>query len=147
MRDSNNPLAKGWPMGARCLVAAALAAAGLGLLAAPAAAGPHPISPPVVTNPLPPPVINTTVDQSLGDCSVTCSLRDAIALSAAGATLAVPAGHYVLTLGDITITQSLTLAGAGARTTVIDGNSTSGGPTGGIFNITVPSASCSTTCR
>jgi len=129
MRDSSKPPAKGWPMGARCLVAAALAVAGLGLLAAPAA---------VVPDPLPPPVINTTVDQSLGDCSVTCSLRDAIALSAAGATLAVPAGHYVLTLGDITITQSLTLAGAGARTTVIDGNSTSGGATGGIFNITSP---------
>jgi hypothetical protein len=53
-------------------------------------------------------------------------LRDAVALSAPGATLAVPAGHYVLTLGAITISNNLTIAGAGARTTVIDGNASSG---------------------
>jgi CSLREA domain-containing protein len=127
MRDSSNLSARGWAKGAQCHLAAALALAALGLLAAPAAAAPHRFSPRVVPDPIgPPPVINTTVDQSLGDCSVTCSLRDAVALSAAGATLAVPAGHYVLTLGAITINQDLTLAGAGARTTVIDGNASSG---------------------
>ena len=126
MRDSSNPSAQGWAMAARCLLAAALGVSALGLLAAPAAADPAEAAP----------VINTTVDQSLHDCSVTCSLRDAVFLSSPGDTLAVPAGHYVLTLGDIAITQSLTLAGAGARTTVIDGNNTSGGNTGGIFNMT-----------
>ncbi len=126
MRDSNNPSAKGWAMAARCLTAAALVVVALGLLAAPAAADPVEQTP----------VINTTVDQNLGDCSITCSLRDAVFLSSPGDTLAVPAGHYVLTLGDIAINQSLTLAGAGARTTVIDGNNTSGGDTGGIFNMT-----------
>jgi CSLREA domain-containing protein len=68
------------------------------------------------------PVINTTVDQSLGDCSVTCSLRDAVALSASGDTLHVPAGTYVLTLGQIITGNSLTIIGDGARSTVIDGN-------------------------
>ncbi|MDP9121980.1 MAG: right-handed parallel beta-helix repeat-containing protein, partial [Acidobacteriota bacterium] len=52
-----------------------------------------------------------------------------------GDTVQIPAGHYVLTLGHIVITQSVTLAGSGARTTVIDGSSTSGGPAGGILNI------------
>src|ERR1700688_3351234 len=126
MRDAYDPSARGWAKGARCLLAAALAVAALGLLAAPVAAAPHRFSPRVVPDPLPPPVINTTVDQSLGDCSVSCSLRDAVALSAPGATLAVPAGHYVLTLGAITISNNLTIAGAGARTTVIDGNASSG---------------------
>src|ERR1700688_5125225 len=113
MRDLSNLSARGWAKGARCLLAAAVAVAALGLSAAPAAAAPHRFSPRVVPDPIgPPPVINTTVDQSLGDCSVTCSLRDAIALSATGDTLAVPAGTYALTLGTINIAQDLTLAGA-----------------------------------
>jgi hypothetical protein len=88
-------------------MAAALTVVALGLAAAPAAAAP---------------VINTTVDQSLGDCSVTCSLRDAVALSVFGDTIHVPAGHYVLTLGQIATGNSLTIVGDGARSTVIDGN-------------------------
>lgn len=89
------------------LLTAALAVTALGLAAAPASAVP---------------VINTTVDQSLGDCSVTCSLRDAVALSVSGDTLHVPAGHYALTLGQILTGNSLTIIGDGARSTVIDGN-------------------------
>jgi len=88
-------------------VATALAVTALGLAAAPAAAVP---------------VINTTVDQSRGDCSVTCSLRDAVALSVSGDTLHVPAGTYVLTLGEIVTGNSLTIIGDGARSTVLDGN-------------------------
>ena len=60
------------------------------------------------------------------------SLRDAVATSAAsGDTVQIPAGHYVLTLGQIQrintnpILTNLILAGAGARTTVIDGNGSS----------------------
>lgn len=89
------------------LLTAALA---LGLSAAPASAVP---------------IINTTVDQSLGDCSVTCSLRDAVALSVSGDTLHVPAGHYVLSLGDIVVGKSLTIVGDGARSTILDGNGAS----------------------
>ena len=115
MRDSRR-LHPSLALGPRAILATALGAAFLAA-ASPAAAAP---------------VINTTTDQSLGDCSATCSLRDAVALSSPGDTLAVPAGHYVLTLGPIDIPFSMTLAGAGARTTVIDAN---GGP--GIFTITV----------
>lgn len=89
------------------LLTAVLAVTALGLAVSPAFAVP---------------VINTTVDQSLGDCSVTCSLRDAVALSASGDTLHVPAGTYVLTLGQIVTGNSLTIVGDGARSTVIDGN-------------------------
>ncbi len=89
------------------LLTAVLAMTALGLAAAPASGVP---------------IINTTVDQSLGDCSVTCSLRDAVALSVSGDTLHVPAGTYVLTLGQIVTENSLTIVGDGARSTVIDGN-------------------------
>ncbi len=91
------------------LLTAVLTVTALGLAVAPASAVP---------------VINTTVDQSLGDCSVTCSLRDAVALSVSGDTLHVPAGTYVLTLGQIITGNSLTIIGDGARSTVIDGNDT-----------------------
>lgn len=102
-------LGKGFNLGARGLLAAALAVPALGL-AAPASAVP---------------VINTTVDQSLGDCSITCSLRNAVALASSGDTLHVPAGHYVLTLGEIVSPKSLTLVGDGPRSTILDGNGAS----------------------
>jgi CSLREA domain-containing protein len=123
MTDLKTLLGKGFKLGARGLLAAALAVTALGLAAAPAAAATV--------------VVNTTTDQALGDCSSSCSLRDAVATASSGDTVQIPAGHYILTLGDITITQSLTLAGSGARTTIIDGNNTSGGASGGIFNIQV----------
>jgi len=92
------------------LLTAVLAVTALGLVATPAFAAP---------------IINTTVDQSLGDCSVTCSLRDAVALSVSGDTIHIPAGTYVLTLGEIFFDKSLTIVGNGARSTVLDGNGTS----------------------
>lgn len=113
MKRLKKLLGKGFKLGARGLLAAALAVTALGLASVPATAVPSL------------PVINTTTDQSLGDCSVTCSLRDAVALSNSGDTLQVPAGHYVLTLGDITSENSLTIVGAGARSTVLDGNGAS----------------------
>jgi CSLREA domain-containing protein len=88
-----------------------LAVAVLGLSAAPASAATV--------------VVDTTTDQNLGSCSSSCSLRDAVATAAPGDTIQIPAGHYVLTLGRIDITKDLTLAGSGARTTVIDGNASS----------------------
>jgi CSLREA domain-containing protein len=96
--------------GLAAFLASGLAVTALGLAAAPAVAIP---------------VINTTTDQSLGNCSVTCSLRDAVALSNSGDTLKVPTGHYVLTLGEITTENNLTIVGAGARSTILDGNGAS----------------------
>jgi CSLREA domain-containing protein len=121
MKSLKTILGEGFNWGARGFLAAALTMTALGLAAAPAAAATI--------------VVNTTTDQALGSCSSSCSVRDAVATANPGDTVQIPAGHYVLTLGNITITQSLTLAGSGARTTVIDGNNTSGGASGGIFNM------------
>ncbi len=73
--------------------------------------------------------VNTTADLNTGSCSSTCSLRDAVATANDGDTVQVPAGHYVLTLGEIAFNKSLTIAGAGARSTILDGNGA-----GRIFN-------------
>ena len=67
-------------------------------------------------------VVNTTVDETDGSCGDDCSLRDAVALTVSGGGIAVPAGTYVLTLGQITIDKDLSIEGAGARTTTLDGN-------------------------
>jgi hypothetical protein len=48
------------------------------------------------------------------------SLRQAIADAAVGETIAVPAGEYRLTSGELVISKSLTLAGAGAGSTVLE---------------------------
>ncbi|MFY9822714.1 MAG: CSLREA domain-containing protein [Thermoanaerobaculia bacterium] len=111
MRHLNKPRGQGFKFGMRFLLAAALAVTALGLAAPPASAATI--------------VVNTTTDQSLGDCSSSCSLRDAVATAADGDTVSIPAGTYVLTLGEIAIDQNLTLAGAGARSTVLDGNAAS----------------------
>jgi CSLREA domain-containing protein len=121
MQRFNELLGNGFKLGARGFLATALAVTALGLAAAPASAATV--------------VVNTTTDQSLGSCSSSCSLRDAVATANPGDTIQVPAGHYVLTLGNIAITQSLTLAGSGARTTLIDGNHTNNGFEGGLFNM------------
>jgi CSLREA domain-containing protein len=76
--------------------------------------------------PPPPPatvVVNTTVDQATGSCAGLCSLRDAVATAQPRDRIQVPAGHFVLTLGKIASNKSLTIQGAGARETVLDGNS------------------------
>jgi hypothetical protein len=86
-------------------VAAALAAVALGFaLAAPASAAP------AVTN---------TNDSGPG------SLRDAIANASPGDTVNVPAGTYTLSSGQLDVNKTLTIAGAGARTTTITAASTS----------------------
>jgi CSLREA domain-containing protein len=102
---------KGFKLGARALLAAALVVAVLGMAAPPASAATV--------------VVNTTTDQALGSCSGSCSLRDAVATANSGDTIHVPAGHYVLTLGDIIFGTSLTIAGDGARSTILDGNGAS----------------------
>lgn len=59
--------------------------------------------------------VTTTEDGGRG------SLRQAIAEAQAGDTIAVPAGTYVLTRGELKIDKALTIAGAGAARTTVDG--------------------------
>jgi CSLREA domain-containing protein len=80
-------------------------------------------------------VVTTTVDSNDGACTVSlCSLRDAIiaANNNAGAdVVTLPAGTYTLSIagvnedfaatGDLDIRDDLTINGAGAGTTVVDG--------------------------
>lgn len=59
------------------------------------------------------PAVTNTNDSGAG------SLRQAIADAAPGDTVAVPAGTYTLTSGQLEVHKTLTLAGAGARSTVV----------------------------
>ncbi len=53
------------------------------------------------------------------------SLRQAIADATAGDTIVVPSGTYTLTSGELAITKSLTISGAGATTTIISNGAAS----------------------
>lgn len=69
--------------------------------------------------------VTQTTDSADGICNADCSLREAI--TAANATsgadiITLPAGTYTLTLGDLNITDDVTINGAGAAVTIIDGN-------------------------
>jgi CSLREA domain-containing protein len=79
-------------------------------------------------------VVTKTADTNDGTCDSDCSLREAIIASnaAAGAdTITLPAGTYTLTIagqgedggatGDLDITGDLTINGAGAATTIVNG--------------------------
>jgi len=80
-------------------------------------------------------VVTTTADSNDGACTVAlCSLRDAVIASntAGGANvITLPAGTYNLTIpgtgedfaatGDLDIRTSVTINGAGAATTIVDG--------------------------
>ena len=79
--------------------------------------------------------VTKTADTNDGACDADCSLREAVvaANAAAGAdTIILPAGTYGLTLvgvgedaaatGDLDISDDSTITGAGAATTIIDGN-------------------------
>jgi hypothetical protein len=50
------------------------------------------------------------------------SLRKALSTSNSGDTVKVPAGHYVLTSGELFLAHKLKIVGAGARKTVLDAN-------------------------
>ena len=65
----------------------------------------------------------TRLDDPLGagSCPSDCSLRQALAAIAAGGTITLPAGTYVLSQGELLTTGSVTIAGAGAFETTIEG--------------------------
>jgi CSLREA domain-containing protein len=78
--------------------------------------------------------VTRTDDPAPGACAPNdCSLREAVLAADGGSggdTIALPAGHFRLTItgpgedggaaGDLDLTQSVTITGAGARSTVID---------------------------
>lgn len=74
--------------------------------------------------------VNTTADGPVvGTCAAaeTCTLRDALAAAEGSTdaedTVAVPAGTYTLSAGELALetTGAVTIAGAGARRTTVDG--------------------------
>jgi CSLREA domain-containing protein len=69
--------------------------------------------------------VTKTEDTNDGTCDPDCSLREAIdaANTNPGADdVPVPAGTYLLTLGQLVVSDDLDIAGAGQTSTIIDGN-------------------------
>jgi CSLREA domain-containing protein len=67
-------------------------------------------------------------DTSDGSCDADCSLREAIeAANANGGTdsVSVPAGSYLLSLGQLEISDDLSIAGKTSDSTIVDGNRSS----------------------
>lgn len=74
--------------------------------------------------------VNTTSDPAGAGCTGgTCSLRQAIeqadASPASADAIVLTAGQYVLALGVLNIDSPVTITGAGARATTVDGNNAS----------------------
>ena len=77
--------------------------------------------------------VTKTEDTNDGTCDPDCSLREAIdaANTNPGADdVPVPAGTYLLTLGQLVVSDDVDIAGAGQTNTIIDGNAT-----GRVFEI------------
>jgi hypothetical protein len=77
--------------------------------------------------------VNTTLDTTPGQSqctAVACSLRAAVEAAAEGDTVQVPAGTFTLQFGTLTVPSAasgagITIAGAGAASTIISGNNSS----------------------
>jgi len=90
--------------------------------------------------------VTKTADTNDGICDPDCSLREAIdaANTNPGADdVPVPAGTYLLTLGQLVVSDDVSIAGAGQTNTIIDGNASSGvfgigsGVVAGISGVTI----------
>ncbi len=71
--------------------------------------------------------VTKTADTNDGTCDPDCSLREAIdaANTNPGADdVPVPAGTYLLTLGQLVVSDDVSIAGVGQTNTIIDGNGT-----------------------
>jgi hypothetical protein len=91
----------------RVSAALSLAGAALALVAAPARAENYTV---------------TTPADGPGPCvPASCTLRGALETAVAADAVRVPAGDYVLTLGEITVPGGVTVTGASARTTIVHG--------------------------
>jgi CSLREA domain-containing protein len=79
--------------------------------------------------------VTKTADTADGSCNADCSLREAVIAANAAAgpdEIVLPPGRYVLSIpgtdenasvdGDLDITGDTTVTGAGAQTTIVDGN-------------------------
>ena len=81
--------------------------------------------------------VTSQADSSQKCADLGCpSIRGALAEARAGDTIAIPAGTYRLTLGQLSVPRSVTVTGAGADRTTIEG---SGGQGGRIFEVGDPS--------
>src|SRR3989304_4976715 len=84
--------------------------------------------------------VNTTADElnADGDCSLreaitaanTDAASDACTAGSGADTITVPAGTHTLSLGELDVWSDMTISGAGAADTIIDGDGLSG-----VFNI------------
>jgi CSLREA domain-containing protein len=68
--------------------------------------------------------VTTTADGNDKICDAHCTLREAIAAAGSNDRVIVPAGNYVLTMGELLLVSNEVI-GAGARTTTIDGGNAS----------------------
>jgi len=69
--------------------------------------------------------VTKTADTNDGVCDPDCSLREAIEAANANPgvdDVPVPAGFYLLTLGQLVVSDDVSIAGVGQTTTIIDGN-------------------------
>jgi CSLREA domain-containing protein len=64
-------------------------------------------------------MVTKTDDTNDGACDADCSIREAIAVSAAGDTITVPPGTYNLWLSHLWINKDLTINGSGVGSTII----------------------------
>jgi CSLREA domain-containing protein len=69
--------------------------------------------------------VTKTEDTNDGTCDPDCSLREAIGAANTNPgvdDVPVPAGTYLLTLGQLVVSDGVSIAGAGQANTIIDGN-------------------------
>ncbi len=64
--------------------------------------------------------VDTTLDGDDGECTLDCTLREAIGVAPAGEEILLPVGVYSLPLGEVQIDRDLTITGNGAAVTVVE---------------------------